>query len=524
MKKIVPIKIITFIAGLLFIWCGTDYILERPKDQQWDHSGLAYIYDNRNYYDVIFVGTSITITNLSNEELYLNHGIAGVTIGEPSQATYLSYYSLEEALKYQTPAVVVFDVNSLFYTEDDLITNVGYSEHHHLHYSFDNMKTNLTKYRAFCQAKEIIPELDFWNYFSKIYYNHSNWENLSQGNFNRESDKMIMNGNLMLLSFQGGSDNVEEEYTEDVVEIPEINLQYLYKMIELCNEKNISFVLARGGGSFSEGKYNTLNNLSREYGIPYLDLSDYKEDAGIDMAMDCVDGTHFNVLGAQKWTNVIGEYLKNHYVLPDRRQDAKYDSYREKETFYRQTLKGMRDMIILSQCMSLDDYLNALMNLDYSDTSVFISVKDEASTNLTYNEVWQMNELGLSAELKNKFRYSYIGIFGEAGIHELLGEEQLYYTGAIGEDTIYSVMSSGGNVGNQASIMINGIEMAQNGRGINIVVYNSILDKVISSVYFDTYQYENPPTARISTVSQEQYEAEPNIWLPLENYQAGEIQ
>lgn len=515
------LRVIAFLILLVIIWGITDYILRKPKSNEWDNSGLKYIYENKNYYDVIFAGTSISIANVSNEELYLQYGIAGVTIGEPMQPMYLTYYSLEEALKYQKPKVVLLDVQALFYLEDAIKKNLEDDEHFCLHYSLDNMKSGVTKFRAFCQARNLCPQLDFWDYFSTIYYNHSNWQELGRKNFDRSSDRLIMNGNLILLDVVSSFNNIMKEETDAIAEIPDINLLYFYKIEELCRSEEIPLVLTRGGGIFTQDQYNAVQILADEEGLFYFDLSQYEKKGKINLETDTADWHHFNAVGAQKWTDILGDYLVSNYEFVDRRNDSNYDRYKEQEDFYNSVLKVTNDNIELRSAKDLDGYLEILRGLDFSDTTVFIAVKDEASRNLTYNEIWQMNELGLSAELKDKFRYSYIGIFGEAGIHEFLNREQLYYTGMIGKDNIYAVTSSGWDAGNQASIMINGTEVSQNGRGINIVVYNSILDKVISSVYFDTYQYENPPVSRISNVSQAQYETEPNIWIPLDNYQTG---
>ena len=47
-------------------------------------------------------------------------------------------------------------------------------------------------------------------------------------------------------------------------------------------------------------------------------------------------------------------------------------------------------------------------------------------------------------------------------------------------------ISSGGALSDVgSSIKINGIEYAQNGRGINIVVYDKKTDEILSSVYFE---------------------------------------
>lgn len=524
MKKKYILKIVGFICAFIIIFNIVDHFLERPINEQWDHSGLRYIYNNKNYYDVIFVGTSITITNISNEELYLKYGIAGVTIGEPSQPTYLSYYSLEEALKYQNPKAVLFDVNSLFYTEDDLRRNVRtYDEYHHLHYSLDNMKNNATKYNAFCQAKEITPEINFWNYFSKIYYNHSNWENISKENFVRKSGYQVMNGNYMNLNLYSAPDKVEDlglngENTGEITSIPDINRIYLNKMINLCREKNIMFILTRGGGTYTWEKYNTIVNYAEEYNIPYLDLNDFENLEKIDLLLDSSDGNHFNMLGAKKWTDILGSYLQQKLEFKDRRKDHLYDDYMEQKEKYDQFLKVVEDTVSLNKEANLNGYLKALNELDNSNITIFIAVKDEAATNLTDDEEKALQNLGFEKSLLGKQRYSYIGISGNGLLVEEIGKDQLHTFGMIDENVSYEVISGGYEAGSVASILINGEEKAQNGRGFNFVVYNSTVNNVISSVYFDTYQYKNAPISRIVEIQQEQYAEEYASWKPLEEY------
>lgn len=48
------------------------------------------------------------------------------------------------------------------------------------------------------------------------------------------------------------------------------------------------------------------------------------------------------------------------------------------------------------------------------------------------------------------------------------------------------LISLGANVGGYSSIQIDGIEYSQNNRGLNIVVYDEALKKVVDSICFDT--------------------------------------
>lgn len=87
------IGIIFFCVIGILIWNSISHILEKPKEERWDNSGLEYSYNNRNYYDILTTGTSMAVINISNEELYLNYGISSMTLGEPEQPLFLTYYT-----------------------------------------------------------------------------------------------------------------------------------------------------------------------------------------------------------------------------------------------------------------------------------------------------------------------------------------------------------------------------------------------------------------------------------------------
>ena len=57
-----------------------------------------------------------------------------------------------------------------------------------------------------------------------------------------------------------------------------------------------------------------------EKGLPYLDFNLPENDPGINWTTDTVDaGTHLNLLGAQRTTDVLGQYLLTNFDLPDHR-------------------------------------------------------------------------------------------------------------------------------------------------------------------------------------------------------------
>ena len=84
-------RLIVFSLILITIWRKSESILQRPIDPDWNTKGLEQIRSKENFYDVIISGTSMSITNINAEELYLNYGIASSTIGEPEQIAFLSF-------------------------------------------------------------------------------------------------------------------------------------------------------------------------------------------------------------------------------------------------------------------------------------------------------------------------------------------------------------------------------------------------------------------------------------------------
>ena len=501
-KKIV--KPLLFLAVLVMLLNIVGGILKRPVNGRWESSGLDRVYKNKNYYDVIFCGSSFSITNVSNVELYREYGIASVTLGEPAQVLFLTYYSLEEALKYQSPKVVCLDTSSLFYS-DATLSRCMKDEYSYIHYTLDNMKNNKTKYEAFKQAREINPDLDFLNYFSVLYYSHANWTNLSKDNFEKYKSPVTVNGNTLLIDIyedyaDGGPTPLEEqEYTDEAAELIEINMKYLEKMIALCEEKGIQFVLLRSGGSlpWTWKRYNALENISEKYNVPLVDSGKYEEEMGFDWTTDLGDEKHFNISGTKKWTDCFGKYLTENYEFEDRRLDQRYDGYKEDEPKWQDAVDAMQLKLDLYNSVDFKSYLDVLNEIDREDNTIFISVKEDATNSLSSDSIEKLRQLGFALEeITEKSEYSFAGVVDAAGVRESLKNKKVTLKGILDNEVSYQVCSGGGSSKKSASIKIGSKEYIAGGRGINIVVYNKTLESVLSSVYFDTYAEENPAVSR----------------------------
>lgn len=523
MKICKKLKVFIFIGGLVLTWMFCSKVLQTPKNEEWQAEGLKKVYEKPNYYDVIISGTSIAITNISAEELYLAYGIASVSIGEPEQMTFLSYYALENALKYQSPKVVLFDIQSIFYSEDVQKERIITNENYYVHYTLDDIEDVKIKSEAVEQVKKINSESTYWDYFSKMFYNHANWENINKRNFiSKQKESWILN-NRNLIGVQENVSNIRmmsaEDNTKQKVEIPEVNIVYLKKIADLCKSNNIKLVLTRGCGSQSWDweQYNTAVDLAQELEVPYLDLTMYEEEIGFDWTTDSYDGRHHNVNGTKKWTDFIGNYLVKNYNLEDRRDNEKYSQYEKEKEKYTGFVSAMQTKIDLLRAVNLNQYFDTLLNMDKTNNTIFISVYDEASnclSDISQNYIWA---LGLDTDLRDKYRYSYYGLIDDGIVaDELCSENGIQTSGILGNGEAYDIISGGWISEQESSIKINGTEYGQGGRGINIVVYNKISKEVLSSVYFDTFAKSNPEARRIvNGISQ--CEIDINTWENVNN-------
>ena len=115
------LKIIVFLLLLSVCVCKVSSVLDEPKGKEWAmETGMDEVRKHPNKYDICFVGASTMISNISNQYLYEEYGIAGVSIGEPRENLIFSKYTLEEVLRYQNPKIVFLDASSIIFYESDM--------------------------------------------------------------------------------------------------------------------------------------------------------------------------------------------------------------------------------------------------------------------------------------------------------------------------------------------------------------------------------------------------------------------
>lgn len=98
---------------------------------------------------------------------------------------------------------------------------------------------------------------------------------------------------------------------------------------------------------------NSVYAVAEEYGVNYINFVEM--DNVVDYTTDCYDsGSHLNPSGARKVTDYLGRYMKEHYNIPDRRNDKNYGRwFDDYETYTDYKINNINNQKVMEQELML---------------------------------------------------------------------------------------------------------------------------------------------------------------------------
>lgn len=436
--------------------------------------------------DALFFGSSHAASGFIPQELYEQYGITSYNLGCEQQNLLVSYYWLKEALKYQKPKAVIVDTYMLQWYNGSEPLNTAESC---TRKAIDYMRWGIVKMEAVRDISKHDPNQSLWSYYLTNIRFHTRWSWLGEDDFTdwEGRNHYEMKGYAPLNGRSGntGYRSFSESSSDEQSELNPLMMEYMEKIRVLCAENNIQLILIKNPTTATNlNIHNYIKAFASERNLDFIDLnerSNYRK-LNFNFAEDMADDGHPNVSGAIKITDYIGKILVEHYNIPAR-QNAAWDETRQ----YYQEIK---DIYSLPRETDIFRYLKKLKSDRYS---VFIAVKDEASSGLNPQIVDAMRDLGFAFELEGKYRYSYIAVRTDGEQYEEFSTQAISRKGTFRKGRIsYSITSSGYDCGNTASINLSGAEYSKNQRGMNIVVYDNITKMYVDSVCFDTFDVQAP--------------------------------
>jgi hypothetical protein len=330
MKK----KILINLIGVLLVFLLLAFLqrLFMPKYMSSIHEGnlIEEYYDEVKEHDVIFIGDCEVFSNVSPITLWEQYGIPSYIRGSAQQLIWQSYYLLEEALTYEKPKVVVFNVLSMKYNEPQ---KEAYNR-----LTLDGMKLSMTKLRAI--KASMMKEEAFITYLFPLLRYHSRWNELSEEDVEYLFEKKTLSHNGFLMRVD----------TKPVTVVPkgkklpdyqfgQNSYDYLDRMTRLCKANGIELVLIKSPSVYPywyEEWDQQMEDYAKENDLTYINFLDHVEEIGIDYNTDTYDGgLHMNLSGAEKFTSYLGKLLQENYQLPNRRNEERLEEiWQEKIDFY----------------------------------------------------------------------------------------------------------------------------------------------------------------------------------------------
>lgn len=280
----------------------------------------ASVADTRH--DVLFIGDCEVYESFVPAVLWQEYGISSYVRGGAQQLVWHSYYLLEDALRFETPEVVVFNVLALKYGEPQ---REAYNR-----LALDGMEWSQVKVDAI--RASMTEEEDFLTYLLPFFRYHGRFAELSREDFTyafAAKPTVSDSGYLMQTAVvpHDPSTDLEPSPLVDPT-LPATAMAYLDRMVELCRKNGIELILVKAPtNSWHYHWYDEwdaqITAYAAEHSLAYYNLIDDADDMGLDMATDTYDGgVHLNVYGAEKLTRYFGAILSETHSAPDRRDDA----------------------------------------------------------------------------------------------------------------------------------------------------------------------------------------------------------
>ncbi len=310
------IKVLLFLVGVLIMVSSLSDLLERKNAI----NKYVQFFDEEDDFDVLFLGTSHVVDAVYPLELWNDYGIVSYNWGGHGNQMPTNYWVLVNALDYTTPELVVVDCTCL-------CSNAKTSEIsiEQTHVALDAFPLTENKIRAVNDLFD--NNKDKASFLWKFLTYHDRWSELTEGDF---APKI----NLL----KGAEYHIKVAVPENYEKIPReqkssndtLGVEYLEKIIELCQERNIEVLLTYlpfPALAYKQEEANRTYDIAAKYNIRYIDFLALDV---VDYMTDCLDfNSHLNPSGGRKVTGYLGQYIMKYYDIKDRRQDDSYQSWYE---------------------------------------------------------------------------------------------------------------------------------------------------------------------------------------------------
>ena len=305
------LKLLAFCVILGAFLVATTSVLSPKGNGRNDGLRYPYLYgfasEPKNSIDILVIGNSDASSGFSPLELWGRYGVTSYVSGEIWQNMVRAVSLLNEALKYQTPRLVILETDELYSNQNNF---------------------------ASTWLDETVPLLQY----------HDRWKVIDLHNLFREptyTTHYPFKGQKMHQSV----DPYRGEFmipSQEIQPLPFWSAVWLDRFATICRNQGINLVLVTvPSARWTHKMHNGVQQYADAKGLPYLDVNAHTQEAGFDWTLHTRDkGEHLNTAGAAKVTAYIGKFLIDRYPLKDHRGDPAFSLWREDYTAYQDFLNN----------------------------------------------------------------------------------------------------------------------------------------------------------------------------------------
>lgn len=465
-------------------------IVTQKYDYKTDYAAMeiaeGFYAEPENTLDVLYLGQSYIRNGVSPMEIWHAYGITGYARASSQQPPCVSYYLLKEALNTQSPKVVVYEAATLIDTQTGETNDYDMRENK-IHEVIDFMKFGSEKIEL---AREIVEHssLSYSDLLLPLYRYHERWADVREEDFKplgiRPYAYKGQYPSTTISSFDIWEGYMREGGCDEPAVLNDTTAYYVGKMQELCEEKGAALVLVCMPKTiWDDNRHRIVSEYAESRGLLFLDYctEELRTEIKFNPKTDSGDGgAHLNMIGAEKVSKHLGSYLQEQFQLEDKRGDAKYAGWNENYRIY--THEQLAKEVIRET--NLSDFLDLVNQPNYL---VIAAAKSDVSLYFT-DEIYQkMQRLGFRENLSKIPYESYIGIAqgGDCLYEKSAANEALNHDFTYGEHYISVMSDSRRGANSQVSIQVDGKEESTNLVGLNFIVYDTELDRIITAKRFN---------------------------------------
>ena len=263
-----------------------------------------------NSVDVLVLGSSHAYVDIDPAILYEKQGITAYNLCASMQPMWNTYYTLKEALNYQTPKLIVLDLYRM-------VDEFDYAKESKLIKSTFGMRPSRNKMNAIRESLPKERQDEAWLYFLEFPCYHGRYDEVTWADFSwKKQYDASYRGNITLDEVQPMERPALSGVTEKIP-VTEKTEHYFREILSLAKERQIPVLLILTPYCMNEDDkkvFLSVEDIIAEYdgeNVNYIDFNQYYDEIGIDFETDFADYDHLNRKGMTKFSAYLADVLEN---------------------------------------------------------------------------------------------------------------------------------------------------------------------------------------------------------------------